>query len=88
MLSNPISDERFKGLIKSMSNYKPNKDIDRPDLLVRHLIDSNKALQKPGVAMCEKNDKRNALIELNMNIALITTQIDTQAKKYHTFNFQ
>jgi hypothetical protein len=68
MLSNPISDERFKGLIKSMSNYKPNKDIDRPDLLVRHLIDSNKALQKPGVAMCEKNDKRNALIELNMKL--------------------
>ena len=71
--SNPICDERFKDLIKSMSIYKPNKDNEssnKPDLLVRHLINSNKALQSKNEKRnaCEKNEKRNALIELNLKL--------------------
>ena len=67
LLQNPTHDERFKCLIGSMSNYKPNKDVKKPDLLVRNLINSNRALQIRG-DQPKDNEKKDSLMEFNMKL--------------------
>jgi hypothetical protein len=71
MLSKPTNDQRFKSLISSMSNFKPRNDqeTNKPDILVKKLINSNTALQKQGTTSKELSDtKRTALIEINMKL--------------------
>jgi hypothetical protein len=71
MLSKPTNDQRFKSLISSMSSFKPRNDqeTNKPDILVKKLINSNTALQKQGTTSKELSDtKRTALIEINMKL--------------------
>lgn len=66
-LMNPTSDERFKSLISTMTSYNSKLSLQKPEIIVRDLISSNKALQRVG-APAKDNLKRTNLMEMNMKL--------------------